>query len=207
MKKSVGKILSLLIGGVLLLSAVGCGKEKIGTVRSVEEGSTAAQTTTREPRKVELHTGVVGEEVNYKDVYATLEHVYLPDYSFTENEQEIGIIFFELSIENQGDEALCVDILSRTFGIETDGEAYPGVSVRGPRFIHKQFGEEASAFYDEIQPGETQTGFVCVEVPADFQVAKLMYFPRAGAMDWDEAYTFEVARTEMEAAPAPVEAY
>lgn len=206
MKNYAARMLSVLMGGVLLFSAAGCGKSSEGSVRDVEDGAVTT-VTTHEPKKAELHSGVVGEEVSYKDVNATLEHAYLPSYTFTEDDKEIGLIFFQISIQNNGEEALTVDMLSRTFGIETDNEAYPGISVRGPRFICKQFGEDAEVFYDAIQPGETREGYVCVEVPAEFQKAKLMYFPRAGVLDWDEAFVFEIAREDMEPAPDPVEPF
>lgn len=73
-----------------------------------------------------------------------------------------------------------MDLLSQTFGLTVDGEAYPGVSIRGPRFIYKEFGDSGKTFDTAIQPGETRDGYICMEVPADFQSLRITYFPRAG---------------------------
>ncbi len=109
--------------------------------------------------------------------------------------------------EQVTDQEVVADMLSRTFGLSADGEAYAGISIRGPRFIYRQFGEEGGTFDDPIQPGETRDGWICMEVPADFQTLRITYFPRAGFLDWDEAYLYDIDRSDMEAAPQPVEAF
>ena len=78
------------------------------------------------------------------------DRAYVSDYTFTENDQEIGLTFFEFEIQNNGDEELVADMLSRTFGLSADGEAYAGISIRGPRFIYRQFGEEGGTFDDQM---------------------------------------------------------
>ncbi|MGN1404371.1 MAG: DUF4352 domain-containing protein [Ruminococcus sp.] len=204
MKKTLGKMLSLLMGGVLLLTAAGCGNQGEGSIRDVSDGTAETTVTTKEPRKVEVQTGEVGEEVSVQDVYVTVDKAYLPSYTFTDDDQEIGIIFFLITIRNESDRSISANMLSRSYAIETDGEAYPGVTVRGTRFIYRQFGEGTEDFSDPIASGETRQGYICLEVPADFQVATLMYFPGAGVLDWSEAYTFKIPRSEMEPAPDPV---
>lgn len=203
MKKTYRKIFSLLVSSVLLFTAAGCGKKEEGSVRDVDGDAAAVTETTKAPRKVEVQTGVVGEEVSVQEIYVTVDNAYLPSYTFTDDDQEIGLIFFEITIRNESDQSISANMLSRSYAIETDGEAFPGVSVRGSRFIYRQFGEGVEDFSDPIEAGETRQGYICLEVPADFQVATLMYFPGAGLLDWSEAYTFEIPRSEMKAAPEP----
>lgn len=204
MNKTFGKMLSLFMGGVLLLTAAGCGKKEEGRVRDLDGESAAVTETTKEPRKVEVKTGEVGEEVSVQDVHVTVDKAYLPSYTFMDDDQELGLIFFQITIQNETDRSISANMLSRSYAIETDGEAFPGVTVRCSRFIYRQFGEGAEDFADPIEAGETRQGYICLEVPADFQVATLMYFPGAGVLDWTEAYTFEIPRADMEPAPDPV---
>ena len=207
MKTTLQRAVCLLLSSALLLSLGACGKkkEKENSVRDVAEETSAE--TTQEMRKVESHEGKIGEQVTDQEVVATLKKAYVSDYTFTENDQEIGLTFFEFEIQNNSDEELVADMLSRTFGLSADGEAYAGISIRGPRFIYRQFGEEGGTFDDPIQPGETRGGWICREVPADFQTGRITYFPGAGFLDWDEAYLYDIDRSDMEAAPQPVEAF
>ena len=207
MKTTLQRAVCLLLSSALLLSLGACGKkkEKENSVRDVAEETSAE--TTQEMRKVESQEGKIGEQVTDQEVVATLKKAYVSDYTFTENDQEIGLTFFEFEIQNNSDEELVADMLSRTFGLSADGEAYAGISIRGPRFIYRQFGEEGGTFDDPIQPGETRDGWICMEVPADFQTLRITYFPRAGFLDWDEAYLYDIDRSDMEAAPQPVEAF
>ena len=71
----------------------------------------------------------------------------------------------------------------------------------------EEFGDSGKTFDTAIQPGETRDGYICMEVPADFQSLRITYFPRAGFLDWDEAFLFDIDRSDMEAAPEPVEAF
>lgn len=50
-----------------------------------------------------------------------------------------------------------MDLLSQTFGLTVDGEAYPGVSIRSPRFIYKEFGDSGKTFDTAIQPEKPAT--------------------------------------------------
>lgn len=208
MKKQLQRAVCALLGGVLLFSLGACGKdENTGSVRDVDGSVSATEPTTEATQKVETYDGKMGEQVSYGEVNATLEKAYLSDYTFTENGQEIGLTFFEFCIQNNGDEDLTVDMLSRTFGLEVDGEAYAGISIRGPRYIYMEFGDDGKTFDDPIAPGETRNGYVCMEVPADFQSLSIAYFPRAGFLDWDKAFVFSLDRSDLEPAPQPVEAF
>ena len=106
-----------------------------------------------------------------------MKKAYVSDYTFSENGSEIGLTFFEFEITNNSEDELAVDLLSQTFGLTVDGEAYPGVSIRSPRFIYKEFGDSGKTFDTAIQPGETRDGYICMEVPADFQSLRITYFP------------------------------
>lgn len=205
MKKHYIKAISLLAGAALLLTGTGCGKKAEGSAHIVENGEIET-TATEEPTPyhVDEYPGVIGEEMTSKDVYATMDHVYLSDYTFTDTIGEVGVLFCQLTIRNDTDTPISVNFLSQSFAVEADGEPYAGVGVRGPRFITREFGEGSEFFNDQIEPGETRQGYVCVEMPADFQNMVLTYFPAACLADWSEAFTFEMAREDMEPAPAPV---
>lgn len=208
MKKQMQKAVCLLLGSVLLLSMGACGKKDKTSARDVTDGSSATATqTTQVVREIKSHKGEIGEEMQYQDVDAVMKKAYVSDYTFSENGSEIGLTFFEFEITNNSEDELAVDLLSQTFGLTVDGEAYPGVSIRSPRFIYKEFGDSGRTFDTAIQPGETRDGYICMEVPADFQSLRITYFPRAGFLDWDEAFLFDIDRSDMEAAPEPVEAF
>jgi hypothetical protein len=117
MKTTLQRAVCLLLSSALLLSLGACGKkkEKENSVRDVVEETSAE--TTQEMRKVESHEGKIGEQVTDQEVVATLKKAYVSDYTFTENDQEIGLTFFEFEIQNNGDEELVADMLSRTFGL------------------------------------------------------------------------------------------
>ena len=182
MKKQMQKAVCLLLGSVLLLSMGACGKKDKTSARDVTDGSSVTATqTTQVVREIKSHKGEIGEEMQYQDVDAVMKKAYVSDYTFSENGSEIGLT--------------------------VDGEAYPGVSIRSPRFIYKEFGDSGKTFDTAIQPGETRDGYICMEVPADFQSLRITYFPRAGFLDWDEAFLFDIDRSDMEAAPEPVEAF
>ncbi len=203
-KKYGGRMLAaLLISGAMLLTAVGCGK-KSNDESSQMTRSMANEGTKEVIKSADTAAGAVGELVEYKDVSATLDHVYLSDYTFIENGEEIGLVFFAFTIHNNMDEELSVDFMTNSFGMEVDGEGYPGLSIRGPRFLAYQFGDDTNVFFDPIPAGSTSTGYVCAEIPADFQTMQLSYFPRAGQLDWGLAFIYELDRTEMEPAPDPV---
>ena len=202
MKKQMQKAVCLLLGSVLLLSMGACGKKDKTSARDVTDGSSVTATqTTQVVREIKSHKGEIGEEMQYQDVDAVMKKAYVSDYTFSENGSEIGLTFFEFEITNNSEDELAVDLLSQTFGLTVDGEAYPGVSIRSPRFIYKEFGDSGKTFDTAIQPGETRDGYICMEVPADFQSLRITYFPRAGFLDWDEAFLFDIDRSDMEAAP------
>ena len=114
MKTTLQRAVCLLLSSALLLSLGACGKkkEKENSVRDVAEETSAE--TTQEMRKVESHEGKIGEQVTDQEVVATLKKAYVSDYTFTENDQEIGLTFFEFEIQNNSDEELVADMLSRT---------------------------------------------------------------------------------------------
>ncbi len=205
MKKHYIKTISLLAGAALLLTSTGCGKKEEGSAHVVENGEIET-TATEEPTPyhVDEYPGVVGEEMNAKEIHATMDHIYLSDYTFTDTIGEVGLLFCQITIQNDTDDAISVNFLSQSFTVEADGEPYAGVGVRGPRFITREFGEDAEFFNEPIAAGETRQGYVCVEAPADFQNVVLTYYPAAGLADWSEAFTFDMAREDMEPAPAPV---
>ncbi len=197
-----GTILTaLLLSGAILVPTAGCGKN---SDESSSEKTFVNQETKEVIKSAEVEGGKVGEEVAYKDVTATLDHVYLSDYTFSENGSDIGLVFFEFTIQNNMDEDLSVDLMTHSFGMEVDGEGYPGLSIRGPHFIADQFGDDANVFFDPIPAGGTSTGYVCAEIPADFTEMQLSYFPCAGDLDWGKAFVYELQRSEMEPAPDPV---
>ena len=94
MKTTLQRAVCLLLSSALLLSLGACGKkkEKENSVRDVAEETSAE--TTQEMRKVESHEGKIGEQVTDQEVVATLKKAYVSDYTFTENDQEIGLTFF-----------------------------------------------------------------------------------------------------------------
>ena len=142
MKKQMQKAVCLLLGSVLLLSMGACGKKDKTSARDVTDGSSVTATqTTQVVREIKSHKGEIGEEMQYQDVDAVMKKAYVSDYTFSENGSEIGLTFFEFEITNNSEDELAVDLLSQTFGLTVDGEAYPGVSIRGPRFIYKEFGD------------------------------------------------------------------
>ena len=174
MKKQMQKAVCLLLGSVLLLSMGACGKKDKTSARDVTDGSSVTATqTTQVVREIKSHKGEIGEEMQYQDVDAVMKKAYVSDYTFSENGSEIGLTFFEFEITNNSEDELAVDLLSQTFGLTVDGEAYPGVSIRGPRFIYKEFGDSGKTFDTAIQPGETRDGYICMEVPADFQSLRI----------------------------------
>lgn len=101
MKTTLQRAVCLLLSSALLLSLGACGKkkEKENSVRDVAEETSAE--TTQEMRKVESHEGKIGEQVTDQEVVATLKKAYVSDYTFTENDQEIGLTFFEFEIQEQ----------------------------------------------------------------------------------------------------------
>ena len=123
MKTTLQRAVCLLLSSALLLSLGACGKkkEKENSVRDVAEETSAE--TTQEMRKVESHEGKIGEQVTDQEVVATLKKAYVSDYTFTENDQEIGLTFFEFEIQNNSDEELVADMLSRTLGLSTGSSA------------------------------------------------------------------------------------
>ncbi len=207
MNQMICKTFGLLTGVVMLFTVTGCGKkDDEGNVRVVESSSVDTTPTEYVP-EVEVQTGAIGEEFSTDKVTATMDNVYLSSHTFEEKGIEVGLLFYELTVTNNSDKLLTLNFLSQSFAIEADGEAYAGISLRGPRFIYLQFGEGAEDFSDGVQPGETRQGYVCVELPADFETAKLTYFPNAGLVDWTKAFTFEVKREDVQPAPDPVTPY
>ena len=135
MKKQMQKAVCLLLGSVLLLSMGACGKKDKTSARDVTDGSSVTATqTTQVVREIKSHKGEIGEEMQYQDVDAVMKKAYVSDYTFSENGSEIGLTFFEFEITNNSEDELAVDLLSQTFGLTVDGEAYPGVSIRSPLY-------------------------------------------------------------------------
>lgn len=110
-------------------------------------------------QEVNFQTAEVGKEVEAKGVSATLDKVYLSDHTFTEDEQELGLVFFQLTIHNNTDQDLATSFLSNSFAILADGEGYPGIDIRSNRFVMLQFGEDAESFNDPIPAGESRQGY------------------------------------------------
>lgn len=205
MKRMIYQAFGLLSGAVMLFTAAGCGKESAGKVRVINDGT--VETTAETVMEVDVQTAVIGEEFATDMVTATMDNVYLSAHTFVENDIEVGLLFFQLTVTNNSEEALSLNFLSQSFSIQADGEGYPGISLRGPRFIAQQFGEDAESFSESVQPGETRQGYVCVELPAGFQTAKLMYFPNASLVDWSKGFSFEITREDVQPAPEPVTPY
>ncbi len=207
MKQMIYRAAGLLTGVVMLCTIAGCGKDKNGEgkIRVIE--NSMAETTEESIQEVDVKPGVMGEEFATDSVTATMDSVCMPAYTFKDNDKELSILFFQLTVTNHSDEALPLNFLSQSFSVQADGEAFAGITLRGPRFILLQFGEGAEAFADNIQPEETRQGYVCVEVPADFEHVKLMYYPNAGLIDWSQAFSFEMDRSDIQPAPDPVTPY
>lgn len=201
MKKFGTKQCSLLLGIMLFLTAVGCGSQPQGTVRNASSEESATEAT---EQVAELFNADLGEEIDQSGVHATLDHAYLSPYTFHDGEQEIGIIFYQITITNDTEESLAANFLSNTFFMVADGEAFASSGLRSARMITLQFGEDAEYFMENIEPGETRQGYVYMEVPADFKTSRLIYYPAAGVGDRSVAYSFEIAREDLEPAPDPV---
>ena len=208
MKQTYWKFVGLCTGAMLLLSCTACGsKTEKGTVRIVEDKSAVTSSPAlqeADSQEVNFQTAEVGKEVEAKGVSATLDKVYLSDHTFTEDEQELGLVFFQLTIHNNTDQDLATSFLSNSFAILADGEGYPGIDIRSNRFVMLQFGEDAESFNDPIPAGESRQGYVGAELPADFSTVTFLYFPAAGLTDQSQCFTFDIAREAMEAAPEPV---
>jgi len=195
------KLLSLFLCAALLVLP-GCGDKSSGTVRSAEEVTEA--TTSTIAVIAERYDANIGEEVSLDDVTATLDHAYLSSYTFTDGDQDLEIIFYQITITNGSDESISANILSGTFYGLADGESYATVAVCSMHFITYQFGEDAECFNDNIEPGETRIGYVYIEMPAGFSEATLIYYPGAGLLDYTVAYSFTFNREELEDAPDPI---
>lgn len=195
------KLCSLLLAIPFLLTAVGCGSQSEGTVRSVSD-QTATEEATQQVAT--CFTAQLGEEVSQSGVRATLDHAYLSSYTFNDGEQDVGFIFYQITISNDTEESLSANFLSGTFYMVADGEAFACSGLRSGRMLTLQFGDDPEYFVDDIEPGEMRQGYVYMEVPADFEMAKLIYYPAAGIGDYSTAYSFELTHDEMEAAPDPV---
>jgi hypothetical protein len=204
MKQIWNTVFSLLLSGTILLSASGCGKSEKGTVRDVSDGTTETTVTT-EP--VSLHDGNVGEEFSSQEVYVTIDNAYLSDYTFTLESDERQLVFFQITIRNESEEDVSANILSHSYAIKADGALYDGVTIRCPRFVLKQFGEDVEDFTEDIAPGETRQGYLCMEVPSSFSNLTLLYYPAAGLLDWSDAYTFDFERSELQNAGDPVDEF
>lgn len=200
MKQIQVRILALLAGAALLLTSVGCENSRSGN----QSGTARVELKEKEVQEVEFQTASVGEEVEAQQVSATLEHAYLSDYTFTEKGAEIGLTFFELTIHNNTEDELNTNFLNNCFAITVDGEGYAGISIRSIRFLKRQFGDDVVDFNEPIPAGETRTGYVCAEVPAEFLEIRFLYFPAACLADWSQCFTFDFTREAMEIAPAPV---
>ena len=134
MKQTYWKFVGLCTGAMLLLSCTACGsKTEKGTVRIVEDKSAVTSSPAlqeADSQEVNFQTAEVGKEVEAKGVSATLDKVYLSDHTFTEDEQELGLVFFQLTIHNNTDQDLATSFLSNSFAILADGEGYPGIDIR-----------------------------------------------------------------------------
>lgn len=198
MNRTLIRWCSWMLGTALVLTAVGCGNQSQGTVREAQQTEAATE------KPADLYHGSMGEEVTQSGVHATLDHAYLSSYTFNDGTQDLGVIFYQITITNDTEEDLSVNFMSNSFFMVADGEAFPYSGLRSARMITRQFGEDAEYFIDDIAPGETRQGYVYMELPADFEMSQLIYYPAAGIGDRSVAYSFEIAREDLEPAPDPV---
>ncbi len=196
--------LSRIAGGALALALVlttaACGTTTPTGVTPIE---TDATTETTEIQIVE-QPAEVGETVSYREVEASLDNAYLCSYTFEDNGQELAIIFYQMTITNNTDEDLCLNMLTQTFLNGADDALYPTTSLRSARMLSLQFGEGTEFFNDDLAPGETRQGYVYAEVPADFKVATLFFFPYDSRGDHSMEFSYEIAREDLTPAPDPV---
>lgn len=194
----------LLTSAAMLFALSGCGKDKDKKEVRTPDSSTEESS---EVVTVDIHPGTFGEPFGTDEVEAKVDSVQLSTHTFEEYDQIIGILFYEMTITNNTEESISANFLSQSFAIQTDGIVHPGITLRGPRFIHCQFGEDAETFLDPIAPGETRHGYVAAEIPYDFETATFYYYPNADLADWSNAFSFENKREDIPVSSEPVTPY
>ncbi len=192
----------LVFSAVLLLATVGCSGNSTGTVRSASQTEESTEVTTAQV--AERYSVDFGEAATQADITMTIDHAYLTSYTITSDEEEIAILFYQVTITNNSDSSISANYLSGTFYGAADGVGYATTGLRSIKYITRQFGEDAEYFSESIQAGETRQGYVYLELPADFEEAMIIFYPGAGSGDYSIAYSVTTAREDLEEAPEPV---
>ena len=128
--------------GQCTAAVYGCLRQKMtkSSARDVTDGSSVTATqTTQVVREIKSHKGEIGEEMTVSGCRCrdAKKHTFLT-HILGKRQRDRSDILRKFEITNNSEDELAVDLLSQTFGLTVDGEAYPGVSIRSPRFIYKE---------------------------------------------------------------------
>ncbi len=211
MKKQVSRGFGAILSAAMLLSLAACGNTTTpsGTVNEdavMNNVNTNVNEVATATTQVEINETIatIGQEVSCSGVEATVNHAYLCPTIGTAGDSEFEMIFYEITVTNNSDSALCMNYLTDTFFTFADDDYYPTENLRAGRMLMKEFGEGVEYFSTNVEAGETRTGYVYAEAPVGFENVALTYFPADGLGEHETQFTFNFTREELETAPEPV---
>ncbi len=176
------KMAALLCGMACLCSVTGC-KEK-----NTVEPAKKVYTTTVLSR--ETIPGNVGEMSEIGNVEVTVDKLYRSEYYGSQDGVLTNIIFLEVTITNNSDEPVDVNMLT-SFEFDVDGAPADTATLQAISSAQKQFGEDC-IITEAIEVGKTVQGCIPAEVSNNFKEITLNCLPLGGA---DENYDISKAIT------------
>ena len=203
------RISAMLLSAAMLCTAAGCSKNK-DTVQPIggENNGNSSASTAPAPTEAALVTqqGIVGEKSEIGKVEVTVDKLYRSEYYGAQDEALTNIVFLEVTVTNNSDEAIDANMLT-SFEFHVDGELYNTATLQAISSTQKQFGADANLMTESLEPGDSQTGYIPAEVPNNFRELTLYCFPLGGADEHYDisqaiAYTFAAVDFEEIAMPS-----
>jgi hypothetical protein len=184
------KKLPLLLCSLALITAfTGCADKE-----SVKPASKEPVVTTRITQ-----SGNVGEKAQIGGVEVTVNGAYSSEYTGAVNDIPTRVLFFDVTVTNNTEEDVNANMLT-SYEFEVDGEYFDSATLYAISCSKKQYGDDVNLFTETLKPGDSQTGYIAAEIPAEFQNLELFCLPLGGAKesyDPSQAITYSFTKYDL----------
>ncbi len=156
----------------MLLTASGCGRRTVSNSKSDSvyvPSSSAAESY----EEIEVFCG---ESATFGNMTLTVDRVEDPGIKM--DASGYSLIFFHATIENGSEETVPANYLNN-FALTVDGSYFAPdkcFTIPAGKELYDYYGQ--NTFADEIEPGESYTGYLAAEVVPGFKELQLHYIPK-----------------------------